>query len=423
MLGARSLGLLALAALACACSLEGFAGGGGAGGAAAAGGSAGGGAGGHGGGSSGGGGQGASGGCPACACGPWSEIQVSSGGPAIAPSLARAGSAWAIAWQDARDANQEIYFARVDDAGLLLGTELRVTNDPAESLAPALVWTGSEHAIAYEDTRTGNSAAYLSSVDAAGQALVLDLEVWKGSGAPKEAVVGWDGAGSRYVLAWDDFRDSGYKIHTGVVSAAGTVTATDQRITDAIGAATAPAIVRGSQAYGLTWQDSRDGNNEIYFVLIDDAGVKIGSELPLSQAAGDSLGPAVSYTGNGFGVAWSDARDGNAEIYLARLTQGGAKLGSEQRLTNDGASSSAVSIAWDGSAYALAWQDDRGGQSAIYFARVDAEGVFLGPEARIAGGSGAAERPSLAWSGQAFGVSWQEVRDGQTGIYFATCAP
>ena len=312
---------------------------------------------------------------------------------------------------------------RVGTDGVRIGAELRVTSEGADSLAPALIWTGSEHAMAYEDWRTGNSAVYLASVNAAGQALALDLEVWKGTGAPQAPAVAWDGAAARYVLAWQDFRDGGLKIHTGVVAADGTVGATDQRITDASGQASAAALVRGASAYGLAWEDSRDGNFEIYFVLLDDAGLKVGSETPLSTAQGDSREPTVVFAGNGYGVAWSDARDGNEEIYLARATQGGAKIGTELRVTDAAGASRGASIAWDGSSYAVAWQDDRGGQSAIYFVRIGADGVALGPEARIAGVSAAAERPSLAWSGQAYGVAWQEAREGQSAIYFAGCTP
>ena len=397
------------------CSLKGFAGGvqsGGAGGSASTNS-----------GGAGGTGVGGSGGVCPCGCTAWPETRISDSGPVSWPSLVWADQAWAVAWRDERDGNPEIYFARVDTSGMRIGGELRVTNDPADTLRPTMVWTGSQHAIGYEDWRTGNSAAYLTSVDAAGSGLVLDLEVWKGTGAPRNVVVSWGASSSSYVLTWDDFRDGDFKIHSGVVDAAGTVVATDQRITDATGAATRPAMAAGDFEHGVVWQDTRDGNSEIYFARLDAAGLKIGMETRLSDDPADSLEPAVAFGGQGYGVVWTDRRSGNDDVYLDRLTQGGVEQAPEQAITAEAGSERAPAIAWDGSAYALAWRDERDGDGAIYFARVAADGTTVLAPMRVSPAAAVVDTPSLAWSGSAWAVSWHDTRNGQDAIYFASCAP
>jgi len=45
--------------------------------------------------------------------------------------------------------------------------------------------------------------------------------------------------------------------------------------------------------------------------------------------------PSLSWTGSEFGVSWYDDRDGNEEIYFARVSSAGAKIGSDLRVTND----------------------------------------------------------------------------------------
>lgn len=409
---ARALG--ALFALPFACSLEGFATGvGGASGTAVSSGV----------GATGTGASAGAGGCGPCECDPWPETRVSGGNLASLPSLVWAASAWAVTWQDSRDGNSEIYFARLDTGGALVGPELRVTNQPAESLRPIMAWTGSEHAIAYEDTRTGISAAYLSSVNAGGTGLVLDQLVWQGTGSPKQPSIAYNGDASSYVLTWDDFRDNALKIHSGAVTSAGVVTGSDQRITDAMGTATRPAMAYGAFEHGVVWQDSRDGNFEIYFARLDAAGLKIGMEARMTTANGDSLEPVVAFGIGGWAAVWTDSRDGNEEVYIAVLSQGGSKTAPELRLTDHPSSARAAWVAWDGTAYAVAWQDARDGATAIYFARVDDAGALSTGPWRISGAGAIAERPSFAWSGTAWGVAWHDKRNGEDAIYFATCTP
>src|SRR5262245_24964455 len=50
-------------------------------------------------------------------------------------SLAWSGTQWAIAWPDTRDGNSEIYVA-LSDGTSNLGPNVRVTNDPAVSSCP-----------------------------------------------------------------------------------------------------------------------------------------------------------------------------------------------------------------------------------------------------------------------------------------------
>jgi hypothetical protein len=111
----RHVGLVI--ALAVGCSLEGFTGGGNA--TSAAGGANAGGAStaapssATGQGSASGGSGGSGGASCGCRCAAWQEHVISTAGNAVEPSLSWAGDHWAVAWQDDRDGNAEIYFARI----------------------------------------------------------------------------------------------------------------------------------------------------------------------------------------------------------------------------------------------------------------------------------------------------------------------
>ena len=58
------------------------------------------------------------------------------------------------------------------------------------------------------------------------------------------------------------------------------------------------------------------------------ADVRVTSFFDASRA------PSLAWTGSEYGVAWSDFRDGDGDVYFARLSSGGLKLGAERRVTD-----------------------------------------------------------------------------------------
>ena len=99
------------------------------------------------------------------------------------------------------------------------------------------------------------------------------------------------------------------------------------------------------------------------------AGVKIGADVRVTNAANNSLGPSVVWTGSEYGVSWTDNRDGNSEVYFALGSAGGVKIGADVRVTNDANRSVIPSLVWTGSEYGVSWTDNRDGNYEIYFAR------------------------------------------------------
>ncbi|MEJ7730615.1 MAG: hypothetical protein WKG00_15515 [Polyangiaceae bacterium] len=307
--------------------------------------------------------------------------------------------------------------------GTRLGAELRVTDDGADSRTPALVWTGSDHAITWEDTRGGGSDVYLALVDGSGTKTFGDALVWGGSGAPTAPAIGWSSTAG-YLLTWEDFRDGGYKLHTGNVAADGAVIHTDERITNpSVGDSRASALAWSVNEYGIAWQDTRDGDQEIYFRRVDPSGYAIGLETRVTTASGGAEDAAIVWTGTGYALVWSDGRDGEPAIYFATLSEGGVLTAPAQRISEGGGAASAPSVAWTGGEHVVVWHDDRDGMQRIYLRRLDGSGKPLGEDARVGGEDGAARRPTLAWSGTALGLAWQDARGGEDAIFFASCQP
>jgi hypothetical protein len=337
------------------------------------------------------------------------------------PSIAWSGSLFGLAWRENRDGNEEVYFARVSDAGAKIGSDVRITNATGSSLYPTLAWSGSLFGVGWYDTRDGDYETYFGLVDADGSRAGTDERISYGTGYSMHPSVVW--TGSEYGMAWRDERDDQREIYFARISADGARIGSEVRITTEAATSDNPSLAWTGSTFGVAWNDYRDANEEIYLALVSDAGVKLGSDVRITTSTGSSIRPALVWTGSEFGVGWQDNRDGNPEIYLARISDAGVKVGTDVRVTTDSSASYKPDMTWTGSEYALVWYDYRDGNTEIYLALVSADGVKASADLRITADADTSEEPDVAWSGSTLGVTWWDDRDGNYEIYFALIDP
>ncbi len=91
-----------------------------------------------------------------------------------------------------------------------------------------------------------------------------------------------------------------------------------QRLTNAPLQSARPNIALAGDDLHVVWYDLRDGNAEVYYKHSMDSGITWEPDMRLTNAAADSLHPAVAATSDAAHVVWYDLRDGNAEIYYKR---------------------------------------------------------------------------------------------------------
>jgi predicted RecA/RadA family phage recombinase len=334
------------------------------------------------------------------------------------PSLVWSGSEYGVAWQDSRDGNNEIYYARISASGQKQGSDVRITNDLALSRYPSLVWTtGSKYGVAWDDTRDGNYEIYFARIDGVKQG--NDVRITNALNSSLMPSLCWRDPFD-YAVMWMDDRDGNNEIYFARISSGGAlINLSEARVTiNSAFKGVTRAVWTGSE-YGVAWHDSRNGDSEIYFARVNTIGTKQGSDVRITNASDASLSPSLVWTGSAYGVAWCDDRDGNREIYFARISSAGVKQGSDIRITNAVDYSLEPSLVWTGSEYGVAWGDDRDGNREIYFARISAGGVKQGSDVRITNASGVSSAPSLVWAGSEYGVAWYDTRDGNSEIYFA----
>jgi len=226
--------------------------------------------------------------------------------------------------------------------------------------------------------------------------------------------------GTNYLVTWEELRGgSSWDIYGARVSTGGSVLDPDAiAISTAANDQGYPAIVFDGTNYVVVWQDNRSGSYDIYGARVSASGSVLDPDgIAISTAANDQLFPEIAFDGTNCLVVWEDCRSGFPDIYGARLSSGASVL------DPGGIAISAVAsyqwfpaIAFDGTNYLVAWDDNRGGDSwDIYGARVSASGSVLDP-AGIAISTAANVQGDLAiaFDGTNYLVVWVDLRSGST---------
>jgi hypothetical protein len=343
--------------------------------------------------------------------------------------IASATNGFGLAWQDTRDGaamKGDIYFTTLDKRGARQGGDVRVSNTPGVSTHPALAFTGSRWGLVYADDSVDNLELYYRALSTTGQPLGAPVRL---TSAPLDSDwpdVVW--TGTEFATVWEDERAGSNKrdLYFMRFDTSGTRLGGEVRVTTDPQRQSYPILKWSGQGFGLAWTDWRDGNREIYFRKLGVDGAPAGPEVRITNNAADSAWADLSWNPDRaeWALVWHDTRDGNAEVYFQRLSDAGQKIGGEVRLTNATGFSGYPSIDWNGFEYGVSWQDERVamGKPAIYFMQLSATGVKNGNDLRLSSGSGSATFTTALWNGTTFAFCWRDDRNAPTGnteLYFA----
>jgi hypothetical protein len=171
----------------------------------------------------------------------------------------------------------------------------------------------------------------------------------------------------------------------------------------------------------VVWDDQRDGNSEIYHKRSTDGGISWGTDTRVTNNTFASWYPSIAASGSGLHLVWQDDRNGtfNDEIYYRRSTDEGLSWGTDTRLTINSSDSWYPSIAVSGLAAHLVWQDQRDANDEIYYKRSTDGGISWGADIRLTNNAaGLSGFPSVTVSGPAVHLVWYDNRDGNYEIYY-----
>jgi hypothetical protein len=190
------------------------------------------------------------------------------------------------------------------------------------------------------------------------------------------------------------------------------------RISGDIAPASPGGLAFGGGNYAAVYWGSTGGDFQIFSQLLTPSGASVPpGETPLVLNANGASGGPVVWAGDRFGVAWSDPRSGSYDIFFAGLQPNGAKIApGDVQLSAASGYSVNPSLAWTGTEFVVAWQDDRSGAFAVLAQRLDGAGTPIGGNVALTGastGSGFAdESPEIASGLSTLGFAWSHEPTG-----------
>jgi len=334
--------------------------------------------------------------------------------------IASSGDFVHAAWFDNRDGNYQIYYKRSTDGGVTWGTDTRLTNTTNVSWYPSVSVSGQVVHIVWADLRNGlpNYEIYYKRSTDGGANWGTDIRLTNNSAVsanPSVSIIG-----QVLHVVWEDYRDSpNGEIYHKRSTDGGMSWEADTRLTNNGAYSVLTSVAVSGQFVHVVWQDFRDGNAEIYYKRSSDGGVIWGADTRLTNNTLESSHPSISISGQVLHIVWMELHTGNnKEIYYKRSTDGGSSWGTDTRLTNDPAESWSPSISVSGQVLHVVWEDNRDGNSEIYYKNSSDGGVSWGADTRLTNSLFGGWYPSVSVSGQVVHVVWQDERDGNWEIYY-----
>ena len=337
----------------------------------------------------------------------------------VRPRLVASGGGYMVAWVDNRLEDAHIFLRRLDAQGAPAADLQRISVRRGSHFQPSVVPAGEGYGVAWHGTGEGVGVVYFARVDANGVVVGGDVDLSGGGANAAHAEVVWNG--QEYAVAWTDSRHGDSEVYFRRVSAAGEAVGGAVRVTNVAGEASVPSLVHlgAGRGYAVAYNEHADGVFNVWLQRMDAAGAPVGAPQRVSTGPDNANAPRLLHIGGGYAVTWYDTRDDNTEIYVARLDANGARIGDNIRVTNGAHPSVLPSIVRTVTGYGVAWQDRRAGNHEIWFRHLDDLGVPVAQPVRISNDPDNSFGPSLAWTGDTFGVAWYDTRHGEGEIYFA----
>jgi hypothetical protein len=221
-------------------------------------------------------------------------VSNSNGHPAIAwnPTRSEFGAAWL---------DNGLVFARI------AGSSVTVVTPPASNLSGGLA-LGVDSTGEYLATYTsGNVLA--SRLDGLGAPAGLSFAI--GAGYSGEVA----STGSGFGVVWQTSGSGGVSF---VRTASGQLVGSASPLSTT---GSFPVIAWGANRWTIAWAENfpSSGGREVQVQQMSPPGSLLSQRITVAPQGGSPAAPTVAWNYGGVGVAWSDARDGNFEIYFARL--------------------------------------------------------------------------------------------------------
>jgi hypothetical protein len=330
------------------------------------------------------------------------------------PAVAFDGSSYLVVWEDDRSGiTNHIYGSRVSSGGVVLDSAgITIATQMYAHANPAIAFDGTNYMVAWEDYRTNYWDIYASRITTAGSVIdTAGIPVCTAANQQYKPQLAFDG--TDYLVVWEDNRSgTDLDVYACRVDTDGAVLDPEGvLISQKAGDQSAPGIAYGETGWFVVWEDKSGRTWDVYGTRVTEiAEVADAEGILITITANEQAHPAVAFDGANYLVVWQDYRHGSAGIYGTRVTAGGFLLDPEgiaiSTVPND---QSYPAVAFGGSDYLVVWQDYRNGQCDIYGARVATDGVVRDPDGiAISVAPNYQGNPAVAFCGTNYLVVWED---------------
>ncbi|HEY5536895.1 MAG TPA: T9SS type A sorting domain-containing protein [Ignavibacteria bacterium] len=230
------------------------------------------------------------------------------------PTICVSGLNLHVVWYDNRDGVSQVYYKRSIDGGLNWEADVRLTSHSYNETNPSVCVSGTNVHVVWYDNQNGITKIYYKRSMDGGLTWSSDYLLSNAGDFPTIAV-----SGSKVYAAWNGANSIQYrKSLDGGIS-----WNTESILTNApnLGVPNPNICFNGSFVH-IVWKDNRNGNYEIYYKKSRNEGLTWEADTRLTNALDESRNAFVAASNSKVHVVWQDSRDGNQEIYYKRDSTG-----------------------------------------------------------------------------------------------------
>ena len=281
--------------------------------------------------------------------------------------------------------NNHNYSAATNDGVFLIDTNIVYEPAPDSEEVPSIAFDGVNYLVVWQDNRNGEWDIYGTRVDQSGVVIdTLSIAISIDEGDQKEPSICFDG--ENYFVVWQDSCNGGWDIYGARVSPLGIVLEPSGFvISDAPQNQICPSVSFDSTNYLVVWQDDRNGDWDIYGARVAQSGTVLDTTgLPISNETNTQRSPSIVFGGMEYLVVWGDKRNGDYDyIYAARVSLSGTVVDSSGIFISASEDwNGNPAIAFDGTNYLVVWENFRylyypDVDFDIYGVRVDQSGTVI----------------------------------------------
>ncbi|MFO0551787.1 MAG: hypothetical protein U0271_25600 [Polyangiaceae bacterium] len=365
--------------------------------------------------------------------GAWTSLASYAPDAASSSSLDWDGTDFTVAYSALLADGEDVKTVRVAPTGKVYPARLASTRVANDEESPSVACDSASCLVAWRDIQPGRVEVVGTMTTKAGAPLQADatrlgcLNAGSTAGSPS---VGSNG--SMFLVAFECAAGATRGVSVSGVSSAGGILYRDLALPSPYGDDVAPRVAAANNGPFFVVRESRDslGNADVRGTLVPATNAPaLPADVVVSAATNSQVEPAVTFNGAEFVVAWEDWRRGAAfgpDVMAARVTASGSVLDANGIVISSRATAEArPSIASNGSATFIVWEDNRSGSWDIYGARLsgatvqDPNGVSLGTPT-----TSDQLAPQVAFNGTNYQVVWEDQRSGvHTEIYGRQVTP